>query len=365
MLLHTSCFDSSLYHSCFQPSFQLSLAIMGDPYYRATLASAFDSCKQVLLGLLQAADRLDEHAMAVIMLTLELLQAIEYDVTTHQTPETLRGFVEAYLELHRLRGGSEVADEAAAAQVRLASKHLRDVMTCSCARIMQTWDRMEFVRLLFDASSGLIGGADKDGDDLLSQMLNSCTSVVGKLASSEAASIQRKRDIRARGKIRKAQARDHAILEQQYMRMQLPLEQRRQLWHSHMASWHAAEAASYEAAVAASYEAAEAASYEDADAASYEAASSSWEAPDTNPWPQLPLLEAADEAADYEAAEFASHEAASSSWEAPGTSHWPQPVLLEQAADTSHWSSNSSSSSIGESFNRVLDDFQEESEDSS
>lgn len=96
----------------------------------------------------------------------------------------------------------------AATLIRFLLRFFRDMIVNACVQCMATWDRVEFLNLLADASGGAVGERTKRGEDLVSMLLQSCRRLYGYLPSSEPTAEQiRVRRSRARRRARKEQER--------------------------------------------------------------------------------------------------------------------------------------------------------------
>ena len=125
-----------------------------------------------------------------------------------QSMDGLRYLLEIYLLLWPLCGGAVCSNWEAATLIRFLLRFFRDMIVNACVQCMATWDRVEFLNLLADASGGAVGERTKRGEDLVSMLLQSCRRLYGYLPSSEPTAEQtRVRRSRARRRARKEQER--------------------------------------------------------------------------------------------------------------------------------------------------------------
>ena len=121
-----------------------------------------------------------------------------------QSMDGLRYLLEVYLSLWPLCGGAVCSNWEAATLIRFLLRFGRDMIVNACVQCMATWDRVEFLNLLADASGGAVGEPTKRGEELVSLMLQSLRRLYGHIPSSEPTREQiRVQRSRARRRARK------------------------------------------------------------------------------------------------------------------------------------------------------------------
>ena len=129
----------------------------------------------------------------------------------------LRYLLEIYLLLWPLCGGAVCSNWEAATLIRFLLRFFRDMIVNACVQCMATWDRVEFLNLLADASGGAVGEPTKRGEELVSLMLQSLRNLYGHIPSS-APTREQIRGQRSRAR-RRARKQEQNLLYEYHARM--------------------------------------------------------------------------------------------------------------------------------------------------